>query len=406
MADALSAMLDAAAHAGHLRGVVPHLIQGGVTHLQYTDNTILLLDLDDISIANLKFILIAFEILSGLKINFLKSEVIVLGVPPSEQARVAQALQCKEGKFPFTYLGFPMSDRTLTMADWEGLIGTVGHRVDPWQGRFMSSAARLTLINSSLLSLTTFMMGLFLLAEGTHAGFDKQLARFFWEDVGDKRKFHWVNWPAMCRPKDQGGLGIINSRYMNIALMSKWIWRLFDPSEQDNLWFKLLQAKYVNADNIFASSTQGGSQFWRSINKIKHFFKLGAGFLVGDGRRTLFWTDCLLGEAPQAIRFPRLFDICPSKDILVADALPVSATSLQFCRSFGPAELELWAALVQETSSVDLSNTSDAVRWKLGPNGRFSVSSLYQKINQGPSMPHEKLLWKAKLPLKIKIFLW
>jgi hypothetical protein len=93
---------------------------------------------------------------------------------------------------------------------------------------------------------------------------------------------------------------------MNIALMTKWIWRLFDPSEQDKLWFKLLQAKYMNTDNIFAASTQGGSQFWRSINKIKHFFKLGSRFLVGNGKRTFFWTDCWLGESPLAIRFPRL----------------------------------------------------------------------------------------------------
>jgi hypothetical protein len=285
MADALSALLDAATRARNLRGVVPHLIQGGVTHLQYANDTILLLDLDDRSIANLKFILIAFKILSGLKINYLKSEVIVMGAPSSEQARVAQALNCKEGKFPFTYLGFPMSDRVLTLADWEGLVGSVGHRVDPWQGRFMSSAACLTLINSSLSSLTTFMTGLFLLAEGTHACFDKHLARFFWEGIGDKRKFHWVNWPAVCRPKDQGGLGVINSRFINIALMTKWIWRLFDPSEQDKLWYKLLHAKYVNSDNIFAASTQDGSQFWRSINKIKRFFKLGSRFwwvMVGE----------------------------------------------------------------------------------------------------------------------------
>jgi hypothetical protein len=90
----------------------------------------------------------------------------------------------------------------------------------------------------------------------------------------------------------------------------------------------------------------------------------------------------------------------------VADALPVSATSLQFRRSFGPVELDLWAALVQEISSVELSNNGDIVRWTLEPNGRFSVSSLYKKINQGPSLPHESLLWSAKLPLKIKIFLW
>jgi hypothetical protein len=80
IADALSAMLDAANRAGHIKGVVPHLIQWGVSHLQYTDDTILLLELDDNSIANLKFLLIAFEILSGLKINFLKSEVIIMGV--------------------------------------------------------------------------------------------------------------------------------------------------------------------------------------------------------------------------------------------------------------------------------------------------------------------------------------
>jgi hypothetical protein len=30
-----------------------------------------------------------------------------------------------------TYLGFPIAGRSLSMADWEGLVGTVGHRVDP-----------------------------------------------------------------------------------------------------------------------------------------------------------------------------------------------------------------------------------------------------------------------------------
>jgi hypothetical protein len=92
MADALSTVLDAASRAGQIKGVVPHLIQGGVTHLQYTDDTILILELDDNSIANLKFLLIAFEILSGLTINFLKSEVIVMGVSQEEQARVVHAL--------------------------------------------------------------------------------------------------------------------------------------------------------------------------------------------------------------------------------------------------------------------------------------------------------------------------
>lgn len=40
-----------------------------------------------------------------------------------------------------------------------------------------------------------------LACEGTHAGFDKHLAHFFWERFGDKRKYHWVSWKRSVNPK-------------------------------------------------------------------------------------------------------------------------------------------------------------------------------------------------------------
>jgi hypothetical protein len=45
----------------------------------------------------------------------------------------------------------------------------------------MSLAARLTLIDACLSALTTYTMGLFWLADGTHAGFDAHHNAFFWE---------------------------------------------------------------------------------------------------------------------------------------------------------------------------------------------------------------------------------
>jgi hypothetical protein len=215
----------------------------------------------------------------------------------------------------------------------------MGHRFDPWQGWFMSSAARLTLMKSSLSSLEIYTMCLFWLANGTHAGFDKHLERFIWESISDKKKYHWVNWPEVCRPKDQGGLGIINTRFLNFALMTIWIWGLFDPNERGNLWHKLLRTKYRNADNIFAKTGQGDSQFWQSINKIKLLLKLGAKFLLGNGERVLFWTDWWLGEGPLTVRFPRLSDKCDSKEKFAAQVCPLTPISLQFRRSFGPEEI-------------------------------------------------------------------
>ena len=66
---------------GLIRGVVPHLVQeGGITHLQYADDTVVMVACDDESITNMKFLLYCFEWMSGLKINYHKSEVYVFGV--------------------------------------------------------------------------------------------------------------------------------------------------------------------------------------------------------------------------------------------------------------------------------------------------------------------------------------
>jgi hypothetical protein len=60
---------------------------------------LILIQHNDLAIANLKFLLICFELLSGLKINYHKSEIIVMGVSPEEEAVVALLMNHKEGTF-------------------------------------------------------------------------------------------------------------------------------------------------------------------------------------------------------------------------------------------------------------------------------------------------------------------
>lgn len=59
-------------------GLVPHLIDRGIAIFQYADDTILFVQDDVDQVRQLKLILYLFEAISGLKINFLKSEVMMV----------------------------------------------------------------------------------------------------------------------------------------------------------------------------------------------------------------------------------------------------------------------------------------------------------------------------------------
>lgn len=72
---------------------------------------------------------------------------------------------------------------------------------------------------------------------------DNIRAKFFWQGTEDKFRYHMAKLEMVSRPKDQGGLGIIITRIMNGCLLVKWIWKIVQ--EHDDLWFRILKAKYI-----------------------------------------------------------------------------------------------------------------------------------------------------------------
>jgi hypothetical protein len=69
----LAVLINRAKTEGQIEGVIPHLVDEGLSILQYTDDTILFMENDLDKARNMKLLLSAFEELSGLKINFHKS---------------------------------------------------------------------------------------------------------------------------------------------------------------------------------------------------------------------------------------------------------------------------------------------------------------------------------------------
>jgi hypothetical protein len=124
-------------------------------------------------------------------------------------------------------------------------------RLDPWKGKMLTSGGRQLLTNSCLSSIPLYCMGFCLLKDGVHTNMDTIRAKFLWQGAEEKFRYHMAKWEMVSRPKDQGGLGIINTKIMNECLLVKWIWKIFQQPEE--LWFIILKAKYLGENGFFDS---------------------------------------------------------------------------------------------------------------------------------------------------------
>jgi hypothetical protein len=163
------------------RAFPPSLIEGGVSILQYADDTILFLEQDLEKAVNMKLILCIFEQLSGLKINFHKSEIFCFDKAKEVEDQYRQIFGCESGSLPFKYLGVPIHYRKLRNAEWYPIECCFAGKLGCWKGKMLSygDRDRLVLINSVLSSLPMFMFSFFEVPVGVRKIFDYYRSRFF-----------------------------------------------------------------------------------------------------------------------------------------------------------------------------------------------------------------------------------
>jgi hypothetical protein len=77
-------MLIKAASRGHVTSLMSSLYHEGVISLQYVDDTLLFLEHGYQSASHFKWLLICFEKLSGMKINYHKSDLTSINLDEEE----------------------------------------------------------------------------------------------------------------------------------------------------------------------------------------------------------------------------------------------------------------------------------------------------------------------------------
>jgi hypothetical protein len=90
-----------------------------VSILQYADDIIIFLEHDLEKALNIKLVLCIFEQLSGLKINFQKSEIFCFGNAKEVEDQYRQLFGCESETLPFKYLGIPIHFCKLKNGEWK-----------------------------------------------------------------------------------------------------------------------------------------------------------------------------------------------------------------------------------------------------------------------------------------------
>jgi hypothetical protein len=70
---------------------------------------------------------------------------------------------------------------------------------------------------------------------------------FIGRDFVGKEKYRLAKWGIICRPKDQGGSGVLNLELQNKCLLSKWLFSLINS---DGAWQNLIRNKYMGSKII------------------------------------------------------------------------------------------------------------------------------------------------------------
>jgi hypothetical protein len=80
---------------------------------------------------------------------------------------------------------------------------------------------------------------------------------------------------------------------------------------------------------------------------------------------------------------------------------------VDFRRSLSLDEAEQWVNLVDLIHQVQLNDMPDKVKWNFEKSGAYTTQSMYRfLLHRGVVNMRMEKVWKSKMPLKIKIFMW
>ncbi len=183
-------------------------------------------------------------------------------------------------------------------------------------------------------------------------------------------------------------------------MLSIWLFKLIN---EDGLWKNMLRRKYLAKKTIMqVQKHPGDSHFWASLMTAKESFQSLGYFKTCDGKQVRFWEDCWIGSQPLEKEYPNLYNLVRNKNAVVAEVLGRTPLKVAFRRAITGRNLQDWYNLVSKVVNVTMSDQKDQFIWKANKDELFMVNSMYKVLMYNGVIPRKTLIWKLRIPLKLK----
>ncbi|GAV67092.1 LOW QUALITY PROTEIN: zf-RVT domain-containing protein, partial [Cephalotus follicularis] len=270
-----------------------------------------------------------------------------------------------EGSLSVTYLGLPLITKRLSKTDCNPLIERIISRVNSSVRKALSFAGLLQLVKTTLVSMQTYWCSTLLLPMSIVKECEHVFRKFLWGGHGRGK----VRWAEVCKPLNEGGLGMKDLKMWNKALLLKQIWSLLSWS-------------------------------WRQILLLRPLAKEHIIYRCGNGEHFSLWYDPWLhGESVHALYEHRvIYETGLDKLARVNDMIWEG----EWCWPQTSCDL---IDLQQRVQNIPISSALDSIHNKVGE--AFSTARAWQVIRRRSNVvPWHDVVWHPKRIPKHAFSLW
>ncbi|XP_042505477.1 uncharacterized protein LOC122082041 [Macadamia integrifolia] len=200
------------------------------------------------------------------------------------------------------------------------------------------------------------------------------MRNFIWSGDPETAKGVTVSWDSICKPKQEGGLGIRRLRDVNKALLCKQVWNIRHSSSALS---SIINARFLKKNGELKKGYKS-STIWPGLRRMWSLVSSKERWVVGNGVSINCWKDRWVDSESFQQKAGLRDELFASSSITVAAFIDNNEWNFPMVSSSLLQDFFLAAS----TINIPRGNIKDKCIWTLSTSGQFSTFSAWNDIRR------------------------